>query len=132
MRLLLIENNAFLAYDIQSSLNLLGIFSIALYATVDEALQDSCKPYDIALLRQGFVPRQDLVNIWKLNKMLGLEHIFLTGIYGDNIQAALLRATTSLELPLHDILRLPLKHPALQLALTPYMCSNHPTVVKSD
>lgn len=131
MRLLLIENNAFLAYDIQSSLNLLGIFSIALYATVDEAMQGSCKSYDIALLRQGFVPRQDLVNIWKLNNKLGVEHIFLTGIYGDTIQAALLKATTSLELPLHDILRLPLKHPALRLALAPYLSPNCPAVLES-
>lgn len=124
MRLLLIEDNAFMAYDIQSRVNLLGIFSITLYATVDEALNDplrSGEPYDVALLRQGVDPQQDLIHIWQLHKEIGVEHIFLTGIYHDLLQDALLRATTSLELPLHDILRLPLKQPALHFALQPYL-----------
>ncbi|ARU88915.1 hypothetical protein [Pseudomonas sp. M30-35] len=124
MRLLLIEDNAFMAYDTHRCVNLLGIFSITLYATVDEARQDplrSGEPYDIALLRQGVDPQQDLIRIWQLHKELGVEHIFLTGIYDDALRNVLLRATTSLELPLHDILRLPLKQSALHFALQPYL-----------
>lgn len=124
MRLLLIEENAFMAYDIQSRVNLLGIFSITLYSTVDDALRDplrSREPYDIALLRQGVDPLQDLIHLQELHKKLGAESIFLTGIYGRLQQKALLRATVSLGLPLHDILRLPLKQPALHCALLPYL-----------
>lgn len=124
MRLLLIEDNAFMAYDTQSRVNLLGIFSITLYATVDEALQDplrSGEPHDIALLRQGVDPQQDLIHIWQLYKELGVTHVFLTGIYDDGLQNALLRAATSLGLPLQSILRLPLKQSALHFALQPYL-----------
>lgn len=124
MRLILIEDNAFMAYDIQSRLNMLGIFSIALYATVDDAVQDpmrSGEPYDIALLRQNVDPRQDLTHLWQLYRDVGVRHLFLMGIYSDSLERILLRATTSLELPMHEILRLPLKQPALKSALTPYL-----------
>lgn len=124
MRLILIEDNAFMAYDIQSRLNLLGIFSIALYATVDDALQDplrSGESYDIALLRQSIDPRQDLIHLWQLYQDIGVRHLFLAGIYSESLERILLRATTSLELPMQEILRLPLRQPALKLALMPYL-----------
>lgn len=111
MRLLIIESNPFASHDAQVTANELGLFSLQLCDSVEDAQRQaahSSRGHDLALVHQGEDPFSDLQNLEALYHKGCADHVALMGSYSAHERKSLMRAAIARKLPLLAILDLPL------------------------
>ncbi|MBM7060769.1 hypothetical protein JQX08_08605 [Pseudomonas sp. UL073] len=111
MRLLIIENNPFISHDAQVKANELGVYSLQICDSVEDAQHHAAHSslgYDLALVRQDEDPFSDLLNLEALYHKGRADHVALMGNYSAHQRKALMRAALARKLPLLAIIPLPL------------------------
>ncbi|UVE16416.1 hypothetical protein NVV93_12415 [Pseudomonas sp. LS44] len=111
MKLLIVESSPFAGYDAEVKANELGIFSIQLCDTVEDAQRQvahSSLGYDLALVRQDHDLFSDLRNLEALYHKARADHVALMGSYSAAQRKTLMRAAIARKLPLLAIIDLPL------------------------